>query len=55
MWMGLDAIYLLSNQKNYMLRVTITDFNGVTKTAVYKNFRLTENVSILFGEKLIYE
>jgi len=45
MWMGLEAIYQLSNQKNYTLRVTISDYGGITLTAFYSNFSLTENVS----------
>ncbi len=43
--MGLDNIYELTQVKNYTLRVTLENFEGVIKTQFYTNFKLLDNVS----------
>ena len=44
MWIGLQSMYLLTNDRNYTLRVKIYNFDGSNKTAYYTNFRIVENV-----------
>jgi hypothetical protein len=44
-WLGLDNIYELTQVKNYTLRVTMENFDGVIKTAFYTDFKILENVS----------
>jgi hypothetical protein len=43
-WMGLEKIYQMTNARTFSLRVMMQTFEGITKTAFYSNFKLTENV-----------
>ncbi len=51
-WMGLENIYQMTNARSYSLRVMIQDFDGTTRTATYKSFKLTENVSTKCNRKI---
>ena len=37
-WLGNDVIHQLSSQANYTLRVVLTDWDNVTKYAIYSTF-----------------
>ncbi|KAK3086207.1 hypothetical protein FSP39_015207 [Pinctada imbricata] len=39
-WLGLDNIFLLTNQDHYELRVDLWDFNDNRVHALYKNFKI---------------
>ena len=39
-WLGLDSIFLLTNQKKYSLRVDLWDFSASRVFAEYNDFRL---------------
>ncbi|XP_071953019.1 uncharacterized protein [Antedon mediterranea] len=39
-WLGLKKIYVLTNNKEYRLRIDMTDFNGKSAHAQYSSFRI---------------
>ncbi|XP_078671180.1 microfibril-associated glycoprotein 4-like [Branchiostoma floridae x Branchiostoma belcheri] len=40
-WLGNENIHLLTNQKNYTLRVDLQDWGGQTRCATYSSFRVS--------------
>ena len=44
-WLGLDAIFALTQAADYELRITVELLSGDIGVANYDVFRLTENVS----------
>ncbi|XP_035679499.1 uncharacterized protein LOC118417855 [Branchiostoma floridae] len=40
-WLGNENIYILTNQKNYALRVDLVDWSGDSRYAEYSSFRLS--------------
>jgi hypothetical protein len=39
-WLGLDNLFLLTNQARYQLRVDLWDFSGNRVHAIYSNFKI---------------
>ena len=46
-WMGLDNIFFLTRQKNYELRVTLTDANGEKGVGIWHSFKLDNRASAI--------
>ena len=56
-WIGLDKIYLLTNNPSapMKLRITMEDFTGEIREANYNNFRIEDEVSSLKLCKVPYK
>ena len=46
-WMGLDNMFFLTRQKNYELRVTLTDANGEKGVGIWHSFKLDNRASAI--------
>ena len=40
LWLGLEKLHQLTSEKNYSLRITMTDFDNKTYVAVYDQFKV---------------
>ena len=43
-WFGNEAIHLITSSANYRLKIILTDWNNVTKYAIYDTFRIADEV-----------
>ena len=50
-WLGLEAIYALTQATDFKLRIRIELLSGTVGVATYDTFKLTENVSKSSKEK----
>jgi len=39
-WIGLDELHRLTSQRSYMLKITMTDYDGASYVAVYDQFKV---------------
>ena len=46
-WLGLDNLHRLTSQRDYKLKITITDFDRKEYVAVYDQFKVRQAIQLL--------
>ncbi|TRY70175.1 hypothetical protein TCAL_12749, partial [Tigriopus californicus] len=45
-WLGLENMHLITNSKNYSLKITLEDTDGIVDHAIYTEFKISEKVHL---------